>query len=236
MKFGVVVFPGSNCDHDTYHVISKVLGQPVNFIWHKTEEIEGHDAIILPGGFSFGDYLRTGSIARFSPVMQSVVRFAAEGGLVLGICNGFQILCEAGLLPGALLRNRDLKFRCEHVNVKVEQADTPFTQSYQAGQVLSIPIAHGEGNYFCDEATLAELERERRVLFRYTSASGEATTAANPNGSLHNIAGICNRERNVLGLMPHPDRAAESVLGSNDGRALFLSMVEYLNVKSKARS
>lgn len=236
MKFGVVVFPGSNCDHDTYHVISKVLGQPVNFIWHKTEEIEGHDAIILPGGFSFGDYLRTGSIARFSPVMQAVVRFAREGGLVLGICNGFQILCEAGLLPGALLRNRDLKFHCGHLSIRVEATDTPFTAAYQPGQVLSVPIAHGEGNYFCDEATLAELESERRVLFRYSDEQGQITAAANPNGSLNNIAGICNRERNVLGLMPHPERAAESVLGSNDGRALFVSMVDYLNGKLKARS
>lgn len=236
MKFGVVVFPGSNCDHDTYHVISKVLGQPVNFIWHKTEEIEGHDAIILPGGFSFGDYLRTGSIARFSPVMQAVVRFAREGGLVLGICNGFQILCEAGLLPGALLRNRDLKFHCGHLSIRVEATDTPFTAAYQPGQVLSVPIAHGEGNYFCDEATLAELESERRVLFRYSDEQGQITAAANPNGSLNNIAGICNRERNVLGLMPHPERAAESVLGSNDGRALFVSMVDYLNGKLKVRS
>lgn len=236
MKFGVVVFPGSNCDHDTYHVISKVLGQPVNFIWHKTEEIAGHDAIILPGGFSFGDYLRTGSIARFSPVMQAVIRFAREGGLVLGICNGFQILCEAGLLPGVLLRNRDLKFHCGHVSIRVEATDTPFTAAYQPGQVLSVPIAHGEGNYFCDEATLTELESEGRVLFRYSDEQGRITDAANPNGSLNNIAGICNRERNVLGLMPHPERAAESVLGSNDGRALFVSMVDYLNGKLKARS
>ena len=236
MKFGVVVFPGSNCDHDTYHVISKVLGQPVNFIWHKTEEITGHDAIILPGGFSFGDYLRTGSIARFSPVMQAVIRFAREGGLVLGICNGFQILCEAGLLPGVLLRNRDLKFHCGHVSIRVEATDTPFTAAYQPGQVLSVPIAHGEGNYFCDEATLTELESEGRVLFRYSDEQGRITDAANPNGSLNNIAGICNRERNVLGLMPHPERAAESVLGSNDGRALFVSMVDYLNGKLKARS
>jgi phosphoribosylformylglycinamidine synthase len=236
MKFGVVVFPGSNCDHDTYHVISKVLGQPVNFIWHKTEEIEGCDAIILPGGFSYGDYLRTGSIARFSPVMKLVTSFAHAGGMVLGICNGFQILCEAGLLPGALLRNRDLKFHCEHVSIRVDNYDTPFTKSCQPDKVLSIPIAHGDGNYFCDEETLSELEREKRVIFRYCDSDGKTTDAANPNGSLNNIAGICNRERNVLGMMPHPERAAESLLGSNDGRSIFVSMVDYLNEKVKTRS
>lgn len=236
MKFGVVVFPGSNCDHDTYHVISKVLGQPVNFIWHKTEEIGGHDAIILPGGFSFGDYQRPGSIARFSPVMSSVIEFAGQGGLVLGIGNGFQILCAAGLLPGTLRRNRDQKFRCAHVEVRVEQIDTPFTRSYQPGQILSIPVAHGAGDFFCDEATLSELEREERVIFRYASLPGEIADSTGHDDSLQSIAGICNQARNVLGLMPHPERAAESVLGSNDGRTLFLSMVEYLNVKSKARS
>jgi phosphoribosylformylglycinamidine synthase len=236
MKFGVVVFPGSNCDHDTYHVISKVLGQPVNFIWHKTEEIEGCDAIILPGGFSYGDYLRTGSIARFSPVMQAVTSFAQAGGMVLGICNGFQILCEAGLLPGALLRNRDLKFHCEHVSIRVDNYDTPFTRSCQPDRVLSIPIAHGDGNYFCDEETLAELESEKRVIFRYCDSDGKTTDAANPNGSLNNIAGICNRERNILGMMPNPERAAESLLGSNDGRSIFVSMVDYLNEQVKTRS
>jgi phosphoribosylformylglycinamidine synthase I len=231
MKFGVVVFPGSNCDHDTYHVISKVIGQPVNFIWHKEESVAGHDVILLPGGFSYGDYLRTGAIARFSPVMRAIKAFAAEGGLVVGICNGFQILCEAGLLPGALLRNRDLRFLCEHVTLRVEQTDTPFTRAYRAGDRLSIPIAHGEGNYFCDDTTLAELEEERRVLFRYASPAGELTEAANPNGSLHHIAGICNRERNVLGLMPHPERAAELALGSQDGLPLFVSMVDHLNAR-----
>lgn len=224
MKFGVVVFPGSNCDHDTYHVISKVIGQPVDFIWHKESDISRFDAIILPGGFSYGDYLRTGAIARFSPVMNSVVKFANEGGLVLGICNGFQILCEAGLLPGALLRNRDLKFVCEHVNIRVEQTDTPFTQVCTEGQVLSLPVAHGDGNYFCDQETLAELEGEGRVVFRYCDAAGNATDAANPNGSLHNIAGICNRTRNVLGLMPHPERASEDLLNSHDGRIVFRSL------------
>src|SRR5436853_3152081 len=209
MKFGVVVFPGSNCDHDTYHVISKIIGQPVDFIWHKEEEIGHFDAIILPGGFAYGDYLRTGAIARFSPVMRAVKEFAREGGLVLGICNGFQILCEAGLLPGALLRNRDLKFICQHVNVCIEQTDTPFTSVCQTGQVLSMPIAHGEGNYFCDATTLDELEREGRIVFRYCDEAGQMTDAANPNGSLANIAGICNRERNVPGLMPHPERASD---------------------------
>jgi phosphoribosylformylglycinamidine synthase subunit PurQ / glutaminase len=236
MKFGVVVFPGSNCDHDTYHVISKVIGQPVNFIWHKEEEIDRYDAIILPGGFSFGDYLRTGAIARFSPVMKSVVEFAREGGLVLGICNGFQILCEAGLLPGALLRNRDLKFICGHINIRVESSDTPFTSACLAGQVISAPIAHGEGNYFCDQRTLDELEGEGRVIFRYCDASGSVTDESNPNGSLNNIAGICNRDRNVLGMMPHPERASESLLGSNDGRIILLSMADSLREMIKLRA
>jgi phosphoribosylformylglycinamidine synthase len=236
MKFGVVVFPGSNCDHDTYHVISKVIGQPVDFVWHKEEEIGQYDAIILPGGFSYGDYLRTGAIARFSPVMRSVTEFVREGGLVLGICNGFQILCEAGLLPGALLRNRDLKFICEHVNIRVEQTRTPFTCECAPGQVLSMPIAHGEGNYFCDEATLAELEREGRIVFRYCEPDGRVTEAANPNGSLANIAGICNRERNVLGLMPHPERASEDALGSHDGRWIFRSLAVAVNELVKLRA
>jgi phosphoribosylformylglycinamidine synthase subunit PurQ / glutaminase len=236
MKFGVVVFPGSNCDHDTYHVISKVIGQPVDFIWHKEEEIDRYDAIILPGGFSYGDYLRTGAIARFSPVMRSVVEFARAGGLVLGICNGFQILCEAGLLPGALLRNRDLKFICGHINIRVESSDTPFTSACSAGQVISAPIAHGEGNYFCDQRTLDELEGEGRVIFRYCDASGRVTDESNPNGSLNNIAGICNRDRNVLGLMPHPERASESLLGSTDGRIILLSMADSLREMIKLRA
>lgn len=236
MKFGVVVFPGSNCDHDTYHVVSKVIGQPVDFIWHKEEQVDRYDAIILPGGFSYGDYLRSGAIARFSPVMRSIKQFAQDGGLVMGICNGFQILCEAGLLPGALLRNRDLKFICEHVNIRVERTDTPFTTAYESGQVLSIPIAHGEGNYFCDQRTLDELEGEGRVIFRYCDAAGNVTDEANPNGSLNNIAGICNRERNVIGLMPHPERAAESLLGSSDGRGVFLSMADSLREMIKLRA
>jgi phosphoribosylformylglycinamidine synthase subunit PurQ / glutaminase len=235
MKFGVVVFPGSNCDHDTYHVISKVIGQPVDFIWHKESEIDRYDAVILPGGFSYGDYLRCGAIARFSPVMRAITGFANNGGMVIGICNGFQILCEAGLLPGALLRNRDLKFICSHVNVRVERVDTPFTSACSVGQVLSMPVAHGEGNYFCDQAVMDELEREDRIIFRYCDENGEATEPANINGSLRNIAGVCNRDRNVIGLMPHPERASESVLGSNDGRAIFLSMADSLRTLIKAR-
>jgi len=236
MKFGVVVFPGSNCDHDTYHVISKVIGQPVDFIWHKEEEIGTYDAIILPGGFSYGDYLRTGAIARFSPVMRAVKEFARDGGIVLGICNGFQILCEAGLLPGALLRNRNLKFICEHVTIRVEETDTPFTSECTQGQLLNLPIAHGEGNYFCDPETLSELERERRIILRYTSALGLVDDESNPNGSLNSIAAICNAERNVLGMMPHPERASENLLGSNDGRAIFLSLALSLSQMIKLRA
>lgn len=228
MKFGVVVFPGSNCDHDAYHVISKVIGQPVDFIWHKQESVAGFDAIILPGGFSYGDYLRSGAIANFSPVMQAIKQFASDGGLVVGICNGFQILCEAGLLPGALLRNRDMKFICEHVTIRVEQTDLTFTAGYAPSQVIRIPVAHGDGNYFCDPETLAELESEKRIIFRYCDADGNITEAANINGSLQNIAGICNHERNVLGLMPHPERAAEDALGSHDGLAMFTSMAAAL--------
>ncbi len=224
MKFGVVVFPGSNCDHDAYHVISKVIGQPVDFIWHQATSLEGYDAVILPGGFSYGDYLRAGAIARFSPIMRAVTSFAATGGLVLGICNGFQILCESGLLPGALLPNRTMKFVCQFVHVRVEATDTPFTHLYERGQILSLPIAHGEGNYYCDAETLERLRRENRILLRYCDEQGRVTEEANPNGSLDNIAGICNRQRNVFGLMPHPERAAEEALGGADGRILFHSM------------
>ncbi len=228
MKFGVVVFPGSNCDDDAYHAIGSILGQPVEFLWHRSEQISGCDAIILPGGFAFGDYLRTGAIARFSPVMQAVARFARRGGLVLGICNGFQILLEAGLLPGAMLRNQGLRFLCRHVHVRVETADTPFTCAAKPGQVLKVPIAHMAGNYFCEPATLAELQRHNQIIFRYTTADGREDLAANPNGSLANIAGICNHDRNVLGLMPHPERAAEDALGSSDGLIIFRSMAESL--------
>jgi phosphoribosylformylglycinamidine synthase I len=224
VKFGVIVFPGSNCDHDAYHVISKHVGQPVDFIWHRDTDLRSYDAVIIPGGFSYGDYLRAGALARFSPVMNSVREFAAQGNLVLGICNGFQILCEAGLLPGALIRNRGLHFICEHVNVRVESANTPFTHELKAGQVLRMPIAHADGNFVCDDQTLAELRENDRIIFRYCDQHGELTDAANPNGSRDHIAGICNRERNVMGLMPHPERACEDLLGSSDGREVFRSL------------
>lgn len=224
----MIVFPGSNCDHDAYHVISKHVGQPVDFIWHRDTDLSTYDAVIIPGGFSYGDYLRAGALARFSPVMNSVKEFAARGGFVLGICNGFQILCEAGLLPGALIRNRDLHFICDHVNVRVETTETPFTNQLQAGSVLSIPIAHAEGNYVCDDATLEELRRGDRIVFRYCNERGEATPESNPNGARDNIAGICNRERNVLGLMPHPERACEDLLGSSDGSGVFRSLAATL--------
>ena len=224
MKFGVIVFPGSNCDHDAYHVISKHVGQPVDFIWHRDTDLAGYDAVIIPGGFSYGDYLRAGALARFSPVMNSVKEFAAKGNLVLGICNGFQILCEAGLLPGALIRNRELHFVCAHVNVRVESVNTPFTHELKPGSILSLPIAHAEGNYVCDDQTLTELQREDRIIFRYCDRDGQITDEANSNGSRDNIAGICNQKRNVLGLMPHPERACEDLLGSSDGREVFRSL------------
>ena len=225
MKFGVLVFPGSNCDHDTYHVLSELAQQPVTFLWHDSPSLENCDAIVVPGGFAYGDYLRTGAIARFSPVMQSVKKFAADGGLVLGICNGFQILCEAGLLPGALMRNAGLKYICKQVYLRTETADTPFTETLRKGEVVKIPIGHMEGNYFCDEATLKTLQSEDRIVFRYATAQGEVTREANPNGSLDHIAGILNEGRNVLGMMPHPDRSSEGLLGSSDGLRLFESMV-----------
>jgi phosphoribosylformylglycinamidine synthase I len=228
VKFGVIVFPGSNCDHDAYHVISKHVGQPVDFIWHRDTELSSYDALIIPGGFSYGDYLRAGALASFSPVMNSVKKFAAQDKLVLGICNGFQILCEAGLLPGALIRNRELHFVCEHVNVRVESNDTPFTHELRRSQVLRMPIAHAEGNYVCDDATFAELQRDERVVFRYCDTQGNVTDQTNVNGSRDNIAGICSSGRNVLGLMPHPERACEDALGSSDGRALFHSLVDAL--------
>ena len=226
MTFAVVVFPGSNCDHDAFHAIGSVLGQPVEFIWHQSRDLQSCDAIVLPGGFAYGDYLRTGAIARFSPVMQSVEKFARTGGLVLGICNGFQILLEAGLLPGAMVRNAGLRFICRHVHIRVQTTSTPFSSAAEVGQVLKIPINHGCGNYICDEATLRELEREDRIVFRYTTPEGKLDPAANPNGSLAAIAGICNHERNVAGLMPHPERAVEAALGSADGLVIFRSMVE----------
>jgi phosphoribosylformylglycinamidine synthase len=243
MKFGVVVFPGSNCDHDAFYAIGNVLKQPVEFIWHQSQDLAGADAIILPGGFAYGDYLRTGAIARFSPVMKSVEKFANSGGIVLGICNGFQILCEAGLLPGAMMRNVGLRYICRHVYFRVEQTDTPFTCAATKGQIIKAPIAHSDGRYTADESALAELERNRQILFRYTTPDGtlggfttaqEADAAGNPNGAMHNIAGICNRERNVAGLMPHPERAVESALDSADGLAIFKSLAEALVGTAKA--
>jgi phosphoribosylformylglycinamidine synthase subunit PurQ / glutaminase len=227
MTFAIVVFPGSNCDHDAYHAVKHVLGQEARFVWHKDTSLGGADVVILPGGFAHGDYLRTGAIARFSPVMTAVQAFADSGGPVIGICNGFQVLLEAGLLPGAMLRNTDM-YRCEYVHVRVEQLDTPFTGLCAAGQVLKVPIAHGEGNYYADDATLDELERNRQVIFRYSTPTGEITAAANPNGSARNIAGICNRQRNVVGLMPHPERACEVALGSGDGKVVLESVVNAL--------
>ncbi len=231
MKFGVIVFPGSNCDHDAYHVLSKHVGQPVDFVWHKQTDLSGYDAVIVPGGFSYGDYLRAGALAKFSPVMNAVKDFAAAGKFVFGVCNGFQILCEAKLLPGALMRNSNLHFVCRHVNVRVENGATPYTSELERGEVLSIPVAHAEGNYVSDDQTLAELESNNQIVFRYCDETGETTDEANPNGSLSNIAGICNREGNVLGMMPHPERACEELLGSNDGRDIFRSLTKAIAEK-----
>jgi phosphoribosylformylglycinamidine synthase len=224
VKFGVVVFPGSNCDHDAYHVLSKHVGQPVDFVWHEETDLGSFDAVIVPGGFSYGDYLRAGALARFSPVMKAIKQFAADGKFVFGICNGFQILCEAGLLPGALMRNAGLHFICKHVNLKLENQNTPFTSEVDPQKVLSIPIAHAEGNYTCDDATFNSLEENGQIVFRYCDENGEITDAANPNGARSNIAGICNLRRNVMGMMPHPERACEEILGSNDGRDIFRSL------------
>jgi len=228
MKVAVVTFPGSNCDYDLYKAVQQVGGDPT-FVWHRERGLEGYDAVMLPGGFSYGDYLRGGAIARLSPVMEDVVAYARSGRPVLGVCNGFQILCEAGLLPGALVRNDSLKFRSFPVRLRVERTDTLFTEGYEEGQILRIPIAHGEGNYEADEATLRRLEDEGRIVFRYVDASGEATDEANPNGSWHNIAGIVNEGGNVLGMMPHPERAVEELLGSTDGLALFRAMARALS-------
>jgi phosphoribosylformylglycinamidine synthase len=236
LKFGVVVFPGSNCDHDAYHAAKDVLGHEAEFLWHKDASLRGADVVVLPGGFAHGDYLRTGAIARFSPIMPAIQDFARKGGPVLGICNGFQVLLEAGLLPGAMLRNRDLKFHCEHVTVRVEQTDTPFTSAAVKGQRLRVPIAHGEGNYYAEPEVVRELEASRRVIFRYCDERGEVTAAANPNGAINGIAGICNEGRNVVGLMPHPERACESPLGSADGLVLFESAVRSLAREGAART
>jgi phosphoribosylformylglycinamidine synthase subunit PurQ / glutaminase len=239
MKFGVVQFPGSNCDDDAVYALGSVIGQPVELIWHQSENVSGFDALVIPGGFSYGDYLRTGAIARFSPVMKAVGRFARSGGLVLGVCNGFQILLEAGLLPGAMLRNQRLRFLCRRVHIRVETTDTPFTCAARPGQILKMPIAHMDGNYFCDAATHAELERNHQIVFRYVHPDGRDAGVddfeANPNGSLAAIAGICNRERNVAGLMPHPERAVESALGSADGLVILRSMVHALTHRTAER-
>jgi phosphoribosylformylglycinamidine synthase len=228
MKFGVLVFPGSNCDHDTYHVVSEVLGAQATMLWHASTDLEGCDAILVPGGFAYGDYLRTGAIAKFAPIMQPVKKFAADGGLVLGICNGFQILAEAGLLPGALMRNAGLNYVCKQVYLRTETANSPFTLGLRKGDVLKMPVGHMEGNYFCDQATLEELNRQDRVAFRYASPDGVVDAKFNANGSLENIAGVLSEGRNVLGMMPHPDRSSESLLGSADGLKLFRSMAESL--------
>jgi phosphoribosylformylglycinamidine synthase len=236
MKFAVVVFPGSNCDHDAYHAAKHVLGQDAQFIWHKETSLAGADVVILPGGFAHGDYLRTGAIARFSPIMSAVKAFADAGNPVLGVCNGFQILLESGLLPGAMLRNRGLKFICEHVTLRVEATDTPFTAACSSGQLLRIPINHGEGNYFAADDVLDALERDRRVIFRYVDPTGRQTEAANPNGAARNIAGICSERRNVVGMMPHPERACEPMLGSRDGLILFESVVGALSAHGALRT
>ena len=225
MKFAVVVFPGSNCDQDAYHAATAVLGQSAELIWHKEDDLKGADVVILPGGFAHGDYLRTGAMASFSPIMREVRSFAGRGGPVLGICNGFQILLEAGLLPGAMLRNRGLKYRCEHVHVRVEQTDTPFTCTAHPGQVLRIPIGHGEGNYYAPPDVLNAIEADRQVILRYTTPDGRLDDGANPNGSVNAIAGLCNEGRNVVGMMPHPERACEALLGGSDGLVILRSVV-----------
>src|SRR3954462_1513876 len=226
MKFGVIIFPGSNCDQDSYNAAIAATGQQATMLWHDSHDLENCDAIIVPGGFAYGDYLRTGAIAKFAPIMDQVRKFAASGGLVIGICNGFQILCEAGLLPGALMRNAGLKYICKQVFLRTESTDTPFTHTLKQGEVLMIPIGHMEGNYFCDAETLKQLQSQQRVVFRYSTAAGDVTAAANPNGSLDNIAGICSEGRNVLGMMPHPDRSSEGLLGSADGLKLFHAMLQ----------
>jgi phosphoribosylformylglycinamidine synthase len=228
VNFGVIIFPGSNCDHDAYHVVKHVFNQNARFIWHKETSLGDVDVVIVPGGFSYGDYLRSGAIARFSPIMQDVVRFAGDGGLVFGICNGFQILCEAGLLPGGLMRNEALRFACKQTYLRVENSDTPFTGTMRDGQVVQIPISHGEGNYYASEDVLDRLEVDGQVVFRYCDREGRITREANPNGSARNIAGIVNERRNVLGMMPHPDRCAEALLGSSDGSLMFESILNHV--------
>jgi phosphoribosylformylglycinamidine synthase I len=236
MNFAVLQFPGSNCDQDCVHVLKNVLGHSARLLWHKEQSLGATDAVIVPGGFSYGDYLRTGAIARFSPVMQAVQEFAAQGGLVLGICNGFQILCEASLLPGALVRNRSLQFRCEHIFLKTATTDSPFTNQVPEGKLLRIPVAHGEGCFFADADIIARLEVNRQILWQYCDAQGELTDRANPNGSVKSIAGVCNERRNVAGLMPHPERASEAILNGEDGRLIFESIVGWFTRKPDVRA
>jgi phosphoribosylformylglycinamidine synthase len=228
ITFGVIVFPGANCDHDAYHAAKHVAGQDARFLWHEDESVGDVDVVIVPGGFSYGDYLRSGAIAQFSPIMKDVVRFANDGGLVLGICNGFQILCEAGLLPGTLMRNESLRFTCKDTTLRVETTDTPFTNAMQSGQVVTFPVAHGEGRYYADDEVLDTLEAHDQVVFRYATAEGAVAEDANPNGSVRNIAGITNRDGNVCGLMPHPERCVEALLGNDDGRLVFESLIRHL--------
>lgn len=234
MRFGVVVFPGTNCDLDCHHVLGTVFGQPVDYVWHRQTDLSGYDCLVIAGGFSYGDYLRAGAIARFSPVMKSVDRFAAAGGLVMGICNGFQVLTEAGLLPGALMPNECLQFRCQWVHVRVENAATPFTSACQAGEVLRIPINHYEGRYFATDEQMAELEAHGQIVLRYCTAAGELSPESNPNGSRSHVAGVTNREGNVFGLMPHPERASELLLGSSDGARVFQSLLRSLEARQGA--
>jgi phosphoribosylformylglycinamidine synthase len=235
MRFGIVVFPGTWSDTDSYYAVHDVLGQDAGYVWHQEQNLSGYDCVVLPGGFSYGDYLRAGAIARFSPVMTALDRFAAAGGLVIGICNGFQILCEAGLLPGVLRRNRHLQFRCQWTNLRTERTDTAFSRRCAPGQVLQVPVSHGEGNYYADTATLAQLEEEGRVLFRYCDTAGQTTDAANPNGSARNIAGIINPAGNVLGMMPHPERSCEVLLGSADGNLIFQSIIDSCRDSCRSR-
>lgn len=226
MRFGVLVFPGTWSDRDCHWVLGKVFGQEVDYVWHKDTDLSGYDCVIVPGGFSYGDYLRPGAIARFSPIMTSLERFAANGGFVIGICNGFQVLCESGLLPGVLMRNSHLQYRCQWTNLLVENTSLPFTSNCRKGQILRIPVSHYEGNYYADEATINEMEADGRVVFRYCTPNGEITDDANPNGSMHNIAGIVNKRGNVLGMMPHPERACEEIIGGLDGKPIFESLID----------
>jgi len=225
MRFGVVIFPGTNCDTDTWHALHDEMGAPVDYVWHEETDVSGYDCIVLPGGFAHGDYLRTGAIARFSPVMNPVMEFADRGGLVLGICNGFQVLLEAGMLPGAMMRNAGQTFVCRYVHIRTETRDTPFTRAIPQGAALRIPVAHGEGNYYCDPNTLADLKRNDQIVFRFCTPEGEVTPEASPNGALDNIAGLCNKQRNVMGMMPHPERCTDPLLGSSDGRKVWESLL-----------